>query len=36
MGVGGIQPQPTVGEVLGYVVSALPMLALVLWPDRRR
>ena len=35
-GVLGIQPQPTVGEVLGYVAYAVPMLALVLWPDRWR
>ncbi|HEY1481055.1 MAG TPA: FTR1 family protein, partial [Gaiellales bacterium] len=35
-GVLGIQPQPTVGEVLGYVVYAVPMLAFVLWPDRWR
>jgi high-affinity iron transporter len=33
-GVLGIQPQPTIGEVLGYVVYAVPMLAFVLWPDR--
>ena len=35
-GVLGIQPQPTIGEVLGYVIYAVPMLALVLWPTRRR
>jgi high-affinity iron transporter len=35
-GVLGIQPQPTVGEVLGYVVYAVPMLVFVLWPDRWR
>jgi high-affinity iron transporter len=35
-GVLGIQPQPTVGEVLGYTLYAVPMLLYVLWPDRRR
>jgi high-affinity iron transporter len=35
-GVLGIQPQPTIGEVLGYALYAVPMLALVLWPQRRR
>jgi high-affinity iron transporter len=35
-GVLGIQPQPTIGEVLGYAIYAVPMLALVLWPQRRR
>jgi high-affinity iron transporter len=35
-GVLGIQPQPTIGEVLGYAIYAVPMLALVLWPRRRR
>jgi high-affinity iron transporter len=35
-GVLGIQPQPTIGEVLGYALYAVPMLALVLWPHRRR
>jgi high-affinity iron transporter len=35
-GVLGIQPQPTIGEVLGYAIYAVPMLALVLWPQRQR
>jgi high-affinity iron transporter len=35
-GVLGIQPQPTIGEVLGYVLYAVPMLVFVLWPDRWR
>ena len=32
-GVLGIQPQPTVGEVLGWLLYAIPMLAYVLWPE---
>jgi high-affinity iron transporter len=35
-GVLGIQPQPTVGEVAGYAIYAVPMLLFVLWPDRWR
>jgi high-affinity iron transporter len=35
-GVLGVQPRPVVGEVLGYVLYAVPMLAYVLWPDRWR
>jgi high-affinity iron transporter len=35
-GVLGIQPQPVVAEVLGYLLYAVPMLAYVLWPDRWR
>jgi high-affinity iron transporter len=35
-GVLGLQPQPTVGEAAGWLVYAIPMLALVLWPTRRR
>ncbi len=35
-GVLGIQPQPTVGEVGGYLLYAVPMLLFVLWPGRRR
>jgi high-affinity iron transporter len=35
-GVLGLQPQPTVGEALGWLVYALPVLAYVLWPDDRR
>jgi high-affinity iron transporter len=34
-GVLGIQPRPTVLEVIGWLVYAVPMLALVLWPRRR-
>jgi high-affinity iron transporter len=33
-GMFGIQPQPTVGEVLGWLLYAVPMLAYVLWPRR--
>ncbi len=35
-GVLGLQPQPTVGEAAGWLFYALPMLAIVLWPDRLR
>jgi high-affinity iron transporter len=35
-GVLGIQPQPTVGEVAGYVIYGAPMLLFVLWPERWR
>jgi high-affinity iron transporter len=35
-GVLGIQPQPVVAEVLGYLLYAVPMLAYVLWPGRWR
>ena len=35
-GVLGVQPQPTVGEVFGWLLYATPMLAYVLWPDRWR
>jgi iron uptake system component EfeO len=31
-GVFGIQPQPTVGETLGFLLYAVPMLVYVLWP----
>lgn len=34
-GVLGIQPLPTVAEVTGWVVYAVPMLAYVAWPHRR-
>ncbi|HVV21664.1 MAG TPA: iron uptake transporter permease EfeU [Pseudonocardiaceae bacterium] len=34
-GVLGIQPRPTVLEVIGWLVYAVPMLAVVLWPRRR-
>ena len=32
-GVLGLQPQPTVGETAGWLVYAIPMLVIVLWPD---
>jgi high-affinity iron transporter len=35
-GVLGLQPYPTVIEVAGWVVYAVPLLALVCWPLRRR
>jgi high-affinity iron transporter len=35
-GMLGLQPQPTVGEALVYVLYALPMALYVLWPDRLR
>lgn len=35
-GMLGLQPQPTVGEALIYVLYALPMTLYVLWPDRLR
>jgi high-affinity iron transporter len=35
-GVLGIQPRPTVLEVTGWLVYAVPMLALVTWPRRRK
>jgi high-affinity iron transporter len=35
-GMLGLQPQPTVGEALIYVLYALPMALYVLWPDRLR
>jgi high-affinity iron transporter len=35
-GVLGVQPQPTVGELFGWLLYAVPMLAFVLWPDRWR
>ncbi len=31
-GVLGLQPQPTVGETAGWLLYAIPMLAIVLWP----
>lgn len=34
-GILGLQPEPTVGEVLAWLVYALPMAAYVLWPGRR-
>jgi high-affinity iron transporter len=35
-GMLGLQPTPTVGEVLVYVLYAVPMALYVLWPDRLR
>ena len=32
----GLQPEPTVGETLGYLVYAIPMGVYVVWPDRWR
>ena len=34
-GVLGLQPQPTVGEAVLWVVYLVPMLVIVLWPVRR-
>jgi high-affinity iron transporter len=34
-GMFGIQPEPTIGEVIVWLAFALPMLALVLRPTRR-
>ena len=35
-GILGLQPKPTVGELLGYLLYAVPMLFVVLWPQRTR
>ena len=35
-GMLGLQPAPTVGEALVYVLYAVPMALYVLWPDRLR
>jgi high-affinity iron transporter len=35
-GMLGLQPSPTVGEALVYVLYAVPMALYVLWPDRLR
>ncbi|HZD01302.1 MAG TPA: iron uptake transporter permease EfeU [Actinomycetes bacterium] len=35
-GMLGLQPEPTVGEVLGWLLYAVPMALYVLWPDRWR
>jgi high-affinity iron transporter len=35
-GMLGLQPKPTVGETLIYLIYALPMAIYVLWPDRLR
>ena len=34
-GMLGLQPHPTVGEIGGWLIYAVPMLAYVLWPERR-
>lgn len=35
-GVLGIQPRPAIAEILGWLVYLVPMLVVVLWPQRRR
>ena len=35
-GMLGLQPQPTIGEALIYVLYAVPMTLYVIWPDRLR
>ncbi len=35
-GMLGLQPKPTVGEALAYLIYAVPMALYVLWPDRWR
>jgi FTR1 family protein len=35
-GMLGLQPQPTVVELVGYLVFAIPMALFVLWPQRPR
>ncbi len=35
-GMLGLQPQPTIGEALVYLLYAAPMALYVLWPDRLR
>lgn len=35
-GVLGLQPQPTVGEVLAWLCYLVPMLVFVLWPTTRK
>jgi high-affinity iron transporter len=35
-GMFGLQPQPTVGEVLAWSIYAVPVALFVLWPDRWR
>lgn len=35
-GVLGLRPKPTVGEVLAYLIFAVPMALYVIWPDRWR
>jgi high-affinity iron transporter len=35
-GMLGLQPTPTIGEALVYLLYAVPMVLYVLWPDRLR
>jgi high-affinity iron transporter len=35
-GMFGVQPKPTAGEAIGWLVYAIPMLVYVLWPARIR
>lgn len=35
-GMLGLQPKPTVGEALAYLIYAVPMGLYVIWPDRWR
>ena len=35
-GVLGVQPQPTVGEAIGWLIYLVPMMVYVLWPGRPR
>ncbi len=35
-GMFGLQPEPTVGEALAWILYALPLALFVLWPDRWR
>ena len=35
-GVLGVQPEPTVGEALGWLLYLVPVALYVLWPDRWR
>jgi high-affinity iron transporter len=35
-GMLGLQPTPTVGEALAYLLYLVPVAAYVLWPDRFR
>jgi high-affinity iron transporter len=35
-GMLGLQPEPTVGEALGWLLYAVPVGLYVLWPDRWR
>jgi high-affinity iron transporter len=34
-GILGVQPRPTIGETVGWLIYAIPMLAYVLLPERR-